>query len=73
MEGVNRDDKFLNIILLTDEFSFSLNELQHPSFNVGYATENRYISIPHRTKYPQKVNVWAGILGDYIIGPFFID
>lgn len=25
------------------------------------------------TQYPQKVNVWAGILNDTIIGPFFID
>lgn len=22
---------------------------------------------------PEKVNVWAGILGNYIIGPFLID
>lgn len=24
------------------------------------------------TLYPQKLNAWAGILGDYVIGPFFI-
>ena len=25
------------------------------------------------TQYPQKINVWAGILNDTLIGPFFID
>lgn len=25
------------------------------------------------TQYPEKLNVWAGILGDHIVGPFFID
>ena len=25
------------------------------------------------TQYPQKINVWVGILNDTLIGPFFID
>ena len=25
------------------------------------------------TQHPQKANVWAGIIGDRIIGPIFID
>ena len=25
------------------------------------------------THYPQKINVWVGILNDILIGPFFID
>ncbi|RZC39627.1 hypothetical protein BDFB_015140, partial [Asbolus verrucosus] len=25
------------------------------------------------TQYPQKVNVWCGIIGQNIIGPFFIN
>lgn len=26
-----------------------------------------------KSQYPQKLNVWAGIVGEHIIGPFFID
>lgn len=26
-----------------------------------------------KSQYPQKLNVWAGIVGTHIIGPFFID
>jgi hypothetical protein len=29
--------------------------------------------IHYRTKYPPKLNVWAEIIGNNIIGPFFID
>lgn len=25
------------------------------------------------TQYPQRLNVWAGIVGDHIVGPYFID
>lgn len=25
------------------------------------------------TQYPQQVNIWRGILGDYLIDPFFVD
>lgn len=27
----------------------------------------------HRTQYSQKLNVWAGIIGDNIMGPLFIN
>ncbi|KAJ8958851.1 hypothetical protein NQ318_019615 [Aromia moschata] len=33
----------------------------------------RHLSIPVRTQYPEKLNVWVGILGDSIVGPFFIN
>lgn len=73
MEKANREDRFISNILFTDECSFSLHGHHNPSVTVGYSRENKHLHIPSRTQYPQKVNVWTGILGDSIIGPFFID
>lgn len=73
MERANRDDRLISHILFTDESSFSLHGHHNPSVAVGYSRENNHISIVGKTQYPQKVNVWAGILGNSIIGPFFIE
>ena len=34
---------------------------------------NPFVFREDHTQFPEKVNVWAGILGDEIIGPVFID
>ncbi|KAJ8936931.1 hypothetical protein NQ318_007055 [Aromia moschata] len=73
MEKANGNGRCIEQILFTDESSFSLHGHHNPSVAVGYSRENKHLSIPQRTQYPQKVNVWAGILGNSIIGPFFID
>ncbi|VEN42073.1 unnamed protein product, partial [Callosobruchus maculatus] len=42
--------------------------------NCRYWTdENPHWMREEHTQYPQKVNVWAGIVGNHIVGPFFID
>lgn len=73
IERSNQDNTFIANILFTDESSFSLHGRHNPSVTVAYSRENRHISVPIRTQYPQKVNVWADILNNHIIGPFFID
>ncbi|CAG8593080.1 18898_t:CDS:2, partial [Dentiscutata erythropus] len=34
--------------------------------------ENKYIMRTDNTQYSQKINVWAGIINNFIISPFFI-
>lgn len=38
-----------------------------------WADENPHWMRDSHTQYKQKVNVWAGILCNEIVGPFFID
>ncbi|KAJ8937585.1 hypothetical protein NQ318_017654 [Aromia moschata] len=38
-----------------------------------FSTENPHWMRELHTQNPEKVNVWAGIIGENIIGPFFID
>ncbi|XP_030759610.1 uncharacterized protein LOC115885008 [Sitophilus oryzae] len=37
-----------------------------------WSQKNEHRSFEYRTQYPQKLNIWEDILGDHLIGPFFI-
>ncbi|KAJ8939026.1 hypothetical protein NQ318_011315 [Aromia moschata] len=54
MEKANGNGRFIEQILFTDESSFSLHGHHNPSVAVGYSRENKHLSIPQRTQYPQK-------------------
>ena len=68
----NENPLFLNNILFTDESTFHLHGHHNSQIVRYWSRENLRLNIPTRTQYPQKLNVWAGILGDSVIGPFFI-
>lgn len=73
MEMVTRDEHFIQNILFTDELSFALHGKPNSSVMRYWSEENQHRSIPVRSQYPQKLNVWAGIVGHHVVGPFFID
>lgn len=73
MERKIRDPNFLKNVCFSDESTFHLTGYVN-RHNCRYWCESN----PHEfreahTQRPKKRNVWAGILGDEIIGPFFID
>jgi hypothetical protein len=72
-EKIDENEHFLQNVLFTDESSFPLHGHHNPSVVRYWSRENKHLSVPLRTQYPQKVNVWAGILGNNIVGPFFIN
>lgn len=73
MEKVNHDQHFIRNILFTDESTFPLHGKHNSSVMRYWSEENQHRSVAVRTQYPQKLNVWAGLLGNHVIGPFFID
>ncbi|KAJ8961843.1 hypothetical protein NQ318_021460 [Aromia moschata] len=40
---------------------------------LSWSTENPHWMMEANTQYPEKVNVWAGIINSQIIGPYFFD
>lgn len=57
----------------SDECTFMLNG-QVNRHNCRYWSDtNPHLLHETHTQVPQKLNVWAGILGDHLVGPFFID
>lgn len=60
-------------ICFSDECTFFLNGEVNRHNCRYWSDTNPHLFRETRTQYPQKLNVWAGILGDHIVGPFFID
>lgn len=73
MQKLDINPNFVNSIVFTDESTFMLNGNVN-RHNCRYWTDtNPHWMIEAHTQHPQKVNVWAGIVGQNIIGPFIID
>lgn len=59
-------------ICFSDECSFFLNGTVNRHNCRYWSDHNPHIYHESHTQHPQKLNVWCGIYGDHIIGPFFI-
>lgn len=68
-----RDPNFLKNICFSDESTFHLTGYVNRHNCRYWCQENPNEIIEAHTQRPQKRNVWAGILANEIIGPFFID
>jgi len=62
MQKIDDQPEFHNKIVFSDEATFMLD-----------GSVNRHNMRESKSQYPQKLNVWAAIVGEHIIGPFFID
>lgn len=70
--SIERERDFLKRICFSDECTFFLNGNVNKQ-NVRYWSDtNPHIFREGHTQFPEKVNVWAGILGNHVIGPIFI-
>lgn len=71
-ERIINDPNLVFNICFSDECSFFLNGIVNRHNCRYWADENPHIIHEVRTQYPQKLNVWAGIYGNRIVGPFFL-
>lgn len=73
LNATEEDYYFVKNILFTDECIFQNNGLNNRHNSHYWATENPHCMLQARIQGKWSVKVWAGILGDHIIGPYFID
>lgn len=74
MEQVNEAGmNFLSRVLFSDEKTFRLKAGPNSQNFRYWSTENQHLYVGAHTQYPESVNVWVGILGHHVIGPFFIN
>lgn len=64
---------FSNRILFSDEATFCLNGTINRQNCRYWSRDNPRWMMEVNTQYPRKVNVWAGIIENRIIGPYFFD
>lgn len=73
MVRIVRDPNFLKNVCFSDESTFHLTGYVNRHNCRYWCEENPNERSVAHTQRPLKSNVWAGILGNEIIGPFFID
>jgi len=73
MVRIDNNPNFHFNIVLSDEATFELNDTLNRHNCRYWDNVNPYWKREDNTQYSVKLNVWAGILNDQIIGPFFIE
>lgn len=73
MDKINSGEILLNRILFTDEATFFIHGEVNSQNCRYWSRQNLHLYNATRTQQPQKVNVWAGLIGHQIVGPFFIN
>ena len=72
-QQIERDPNFFAKVLFSDESTFT-NHGTVNRHNMHYwSTENPHWLQQVEHQYPWNVNVWCGIIGDKLIGPYFIE
>lgn len=66
-------DDFLSNILWTDESTFTNNGLFNRWNFRTWAEENPHVRYQTRHQVRYTVNVWCGLVGNHLIGPYFIE
>jgi Helix-turn-helix domain (DUF4817) len=70
-ENSLRVPNFSKIILFTDEANFSRNKIMNFHNDHMWAENNPHAIIEGRHQHQFSVNVWAGIIGNILVGPHF--
>lgn len=72
-QKIVEDPYFVKHTCFSDEATFVLNGEVNRHNSRYWCPENPLIAHEIHTQHPQKLNVWAGIFNDRIVGPFFIE
>lgn len=67
------DNTFVSNVLFTDESGFTRDGVMNSRNMHLWDDENPHGTIQTRNQHRFMVNVWAGIVGNHLIGPYFID
>lgn len=73
LQRLNDDDGFLRNIVFSDEATFYLDGTVNRQNCRYWSPENPHWQMEAHSQFPQKLNVWAGIVGNRILGPFFFE
>lgn len=73
MENIRRNPQLLSFILFTDEATFKSNGCVNRHNMHYYATENPHWMRNVDSQRVWSLNVWGGIIGDFVVGPHFFE
>lgn len=69
LDRQNEDNRFVRRILMTDEASFTNNGMINRHNSHTWSDVNPHATFIHHRQHRFSINVWAGIVDNYLIGP----
>lgn len=72
LDQLRQERNFSSCILFTDEAQFTREGIFNHQNQHEWSAENRHITREHGHQHRYSVNVWAGIVGDRLIGPHIL-
>lgn len=72
LHKISNNPRFTSTVLFTDEANFSRNGIMNVHNTHSWDYENPHVIVESRFQQEFSVNVWAGIYGDHLIGPYFL-
>ena len=72
LQRAAENPQFLSQVLWTDEANCSRNAIQNFHNNHVWAEANPHAITEDHYQHQFSLNVWVGIIGDFLIGPFFL-
>ena len=66
------DPHFPSLVMFSDEATFNEEGIFNSKNNIHWSNENPNATYEHGRQDKFKVNLWAGILGDQLIGPYIL-
>lgn len=73
LRTLQQDPLFYSKIIWTDECTFNNNGIFNRNIHRHWSQENPRFVVNNNFQRRFSCNVWCGLLGDRLIGPFFID
>lgn len=73
VDRINNNNLDLNNVCFNDKCTFYLNWTVNKQNFRYWSNENSHIFVEGYTKYSEKINAWAAIVGYQVIGPMFVN
>lgn len=67
------DEDFFKYVMFTDESTFHRNGFVNRHNFHFYDTQNPHALLVNNFQHQWSLNVWGGVIHDYVIGPYFFD
>lgn len=69
---ITNNPQFLSLVLFTDEASFTREGIFNTHNEHAWAESNPHLTASRKYQERFSVNVWAGIFGDHLVGPYLL-
>lgn len=73
IDKLHEDPQLIDYLIMTDECTFHIDRAPNRQNTRFWMQKNPFEVVSNKTQWQVSVNVWAGLVGDKKIGPFFIE